>query len=265
VTVASSLGALSALQGGTAALLRVVASLPSSARGRIDPSLPVARRAVADLRLPCMLYAAVGSVPFREGRIPPEDLERARRTPGVAHMLPLASLEGFAPGVAVIARGRFLARQVLDSLTAQWNLACFGKAAAALTGTPAPAPEPCTAQTIDGRLRVWAPTLAADGADVRLRERIARIAGMDASLVEVSSTGQGVVADALLVPAIALAKALQPAPVQLLAAALLPLQSTPQPNPQSNSQSNSQSPVQPPVDAITPPPRQTSPEYSTAD
>ena len=186
------------------------ASSRNSSRAGPDTLAPVTRRSPPDVRLPCMLYAAVGAVPFQGGRIPQEDLARARRTPGVVQVLPLEAQGGFAAAVAVIARGRWLSRQVLEALLTQWS-----GVSASLSGPRAAnraEPETCTAHLLDGRLRLWVPTSDPE----RVRERAARVSGIEFRRIDVSPVGIGEAHDSMLAPAIRLARELQPAPVQVL-------------------------------------------------
>jgi len=188
------------------------------------------RRAPADLRLPCMVYAAVGALAEAGGGAAEAAMGDARRAPGVLNVLPYpgglyeGSL-GCLGGVAVVTRGYWLARQALGRLMEQCGVdapQAEDGAAAAPDGAGAPASTltgssaACTVQFYQGRLRLWLPTSQPE----RVRAAAARLAGVAPETVDLRVLGgqdapQGL---AVLVPGIALARALESAPVQLIIA-----------------------------------------------
>jgi hypothetical protein len=191
----------------------------------------VTRRAPPDVRLPCMVYAAVGAFADTDTEAVRQAMADMRKAPGVLSVLsyPRGSVEG-APsceaGLAVITRGYWLARQLLARLMDECGMpagapAVDGGAEApaplgAVTGGLTASSAACTVQFYNGHLRVWMAT--SDPA--RLRAAAARIAGCAVADVDLRVLGsedppQGL---AVLVPAIALARELQSAPVQLIVA-----------------------------------------------
>ena len=185
----------------------------------------LARRAPADLRLPCMVYAAVGAAP-RDMDVADLDLAEVGRSAGAVNVIAYDGVmcdDGTrgAPGIAVVARGYWLARKTLARLLAHWGGApcarvidyIAGSTAQSL-GAHAEVPAHCTAQLVDGHLRLWFATKDPE----RSRAAAARVAGIaeglvDLCMVHTDSIEAGL---ELLVPAIALARALQPAPVQVI-------------------------------------------------
>ena len=171
---------------------------------------PGAIRARCGLRFPGMLYAAVASV---AGAVPSEpDLAAARHHAGIVQVLSIAAMPSDAPGtldappaIAVVARGAVLARKGLAGL--------FGVASA---GAAAPAEEPaerCAGQWRNGHLRLWLPTW-----DVAFyRAAAAQLAGLPERRVEVCTAGTGSEAGIAsgIVAALALARSLSPAPIQV--------------------------------------------------
>jgi hypothetical protein len=190
----------------------------------------VTRRAPPDLRLPCMVYAAAGALDA-SGDEAQEAMAEVRRAPGVLQVVPYAGATFEGPqscrdGVAVVARGYWLARQMLARLMDQCVPA--GNKAALDRDVEAPAGRlptlagltassaACTAQFNRGRLRVWISTSEPD----RVRAAAGRLAGLAPEAVDLRLLGSsdGPMGLAVLVPAIALARELQSAPVQLIVA-----------------------------------------------
>jgi len=185
----------------------------------------LARRAPADLRLPCMVYAAIAAAP-RGRDVADLDLAAAGRSAGAVNVIAYDGVtcddgSRSAAGIAVVARGYWLARKALARLLAQWvgdprtrvSDYMAGSTARSL-GARANAPAHCTAQLVDGHLRLWFATQD----PARSRAAAAQLAGIaerlvDLCMFQVDSVAAGV---ELLAPAIALARALQPAPVQVI-------------------------------------------------
>jgi isoquinoline 1-oxidoreductase beta subunit len=213
-----------------------------------------------DVRLPGMLYAAVAGCPVVGGRVGSYDDAEIRKSPGVVKVVSYAGGAGCAPGVGVVARSYWMARQALAKLPVAWaegqNAALDGtqlmaqmkaaldsdatgftfhergdsvqalKSASRVIHAEYSAPwqahatmEPmnCTAQFVDGRLKLWVPTQV----PTFTRETAARVAGISADQVDVFVTllgggfGRRLETD-FVVPAVALAGAVQPAPVQVI-------------------------------------------------
>jgi hypothetical protein len=173
-----------------------------------------------------MVYAAVSVLP-RHAKV---DIDAAvaetRRAPGVVNVISYAGLvcekTGLArPEVAVVARGYWLARQALARLMEK----CGGPVAL-------PAPNPVqedvvnpsrvtrgTAHFVDGRLRLWLATSEME----KTRALAAQLAAIAEVHVDLRVTGEaegGAPAD-ILTAAIALARLLQPAPVQVIVTPVL--------------------------------------------
>jgi isoquinoline 1-oxidoreductase beta subunit len=228
---------------------------------RIDSADKSSGRTVygIDVRLPGMLYAAIRGCPQLGGTIRSFDAAPAERMPGVVRVSRYRGGNGCAPGVAVIARSHWQAREALDRVRVEWN----GGTAQAVDGEQlvrqmrqalagpggwvffrqgdaigalrsahrvvqadyeAPwlahatmEPMNCTAQQVDGRLKLWAPTQAPGLA----RRVAARVSGMDAGRIDLTVTplgggfGRRLESD-FLVPAVELAGQMAPAPVQVL-------------------------------------------------
>lgn len=179
----------------------------------------VLRRSPADVRLPCMVYAAVGRLP---SAVTP-DIERsiveARKSPGVVRVFcPGPASEAPASArleVAVVARGYWLARQLLARLLDR----CGGPGTAATGGdTPDPAcgsrVTRATAHFVDGRLRLWMAT----GEMEITRALAASLSGVPEEYVDLRVTGaaEGATCRDALTAALSLARELQPAPVQVI-------------------------------------------------
>ncbi|SPE25865.1 hypothetical protein SBBP1_330006 [Burkholderiales bacterium] len=170
-----------------------------------------------------MVYAAVGARSPDAGPDTELAIAQMRKTPGVLHVISYDGprLDG-APacgnGIAVVTRGYWLSRQALARLMAYcggtvgmfaWNSDVEATAADARVTRG-------TAQFGDGHLRLW---LATTGAE-RSRAAAARIAGISQDLVDLRVVGmpQSDAGLNVLVSAIALARALQPVPVQVIVA-----------------------------------------------
>ena len=183
----------------------------------------LARHTPNEVRLPCMVYAAVGRICLPAHEAEPAIAEM-RKAPGVVNVIrfDLDAIDGAWPGqvgIGLVARGYWLARQSLARLLSQLGQANqadeesgyrFGSADAD-AGMAS-----CTAQFVDGRLRLWHATLDAG----RSRVAAARIAGMGVDQIDLRVSGKQVGGSgfSVLVSAIALARELQPAPVQVMVA-----------------------------------------------
>jgi hypothetical protein len=191
----------------------------------------VTRRAPQDVRLPCMVYAAVGAVAGFATEAVELAMADTRKAPGVVSVLPYAGGE-FAgsiccpDGVAVVTRGYWLARQMLARLMDQCGSPADrtrsqGEASPAGAGLTASSAA-CTVQFYHGHLRIW--IAASDPA--RVRATAASIAGVAPAEVDLRLLGSedGPHGLGALVPAISLARQLQSAPVQLIVAYDLGLQ-----------------------------------------
>ena len=180
-----------------------------AADGRIVS--PGATRARCGLRFPGMLYAAVASV---MGAVPSDsDLAVARQHAGIVRVLSIDAMSSSVvpgaldapPAIAVVARGAALACKGLRGL---FGISSSGVAAP--TGEPV---ERCAAQWRNGHLRLWLPTW-----DVAFyRAAAAQLAGVPERRVEVCAAGTGSEAGIAsdIVAALALARSLSPAPVQV--------------------------------------------------
>jgi len=195
----------------------------------VPPQAALTRRAPADVRLPCMVYAAVGALANPGAQVVDQAMSDARRAPGVVNVYtyPGGTVEGSLAcegGVAVVTRGYWLARQTLARLMDQCGPALRP---AALDGAQVPADRAmeanltaasaaCTVQWYNGQLRIW--MTSSDPA--RVVAAAARIAGCRPEVVDLRLLGDADAVHGLapLVPAIALARALQSAPVQLIVA-----------------------------------------------
>jgi hypothetical protein len=209
--------------------------------GATAPPIPVAapalstasitRRAPSDVRVPCMVYAAVGALSDAASDLTLQAMLEVRKAPGVLNVFSYTggTVDGSlacSDGVAVVTRGYWLARQLLARLVDQCGdlVRPLGAAGgddsvdpvaptlSSLTASSAA----CTAQLYRGLLRIWMST----SDPVRVRSTAARIAGVAPDAVDLrvlgnTDTPHGL---AVLVPAIALARELQSAPVQLIVA-----------------------------------------------
>jgi isoquinoline 1-oxidoreductase beta subunit len=228
---------------------------------RIDSADKVQGRATygIDVRLPGMLYAAIRACPQFGGRLRSFDAREAEGMPGVIRVASYEGASGCAPGVAVVARGHWQARQALSRVRIDWDRGSDGavdgeqlmrqmrqaldapggwvfyeqgdaigalRSAQRVVQAEYEAPwlahatmEPmnCTAQWIDGRLKLWVPTQASSVA----RRVAARTGGIGLDRVDLTVTqlgggfGRRLESD-FLVPAVRLAMQLAPAPVQVL-------------------------------------------------
>ena len=192
----------------------------------------VTRRAPCDLRLPGMVYAAVGALDHTSPALAPA-MHAVRQTPGVLHGLsylgaPVDDTLVCDEGVAVVARGYWLARQKLAQLMGDCGVlpqlslleseadqAMLRSGSARLAGLTA-ARSACTVQCYRNLVRIWACVEDRAG----FRAAAARLANVPLSQVELCSTGSNkpMVDASVLVPAISLARQLQPAPVQVIVA-----------------------------------------------
>jgi isoquinoline 1-oxidoreductase subunit beta len=79
-----------------------------------------------DTHLPGMRYAVYEVAPAHGGRLVRADVEAARRSPGVTHVVPIAGNgdadSGLADGVAVVATNWWLANQARSKLGVEWDL-----------------------------------------------------------------------------------------------------------------------------------------------
>jgi hypothetical protein len=198
----------------------------------------ITRRAPQDLRLPRMVYAAIGALEQSGSEAAEQAIQELRAAPGVVGVLcyPASNIEGVPAcdgGVAVVARGYWLARQLLARLMDQ----CGARARALLPDSAAgdalaetgsltkltASSSPCTVQFYNGQLRIWMssanPRAVCDAA--------ARIAALPAESIDLRLTGACDSAHGLaaLVPAIALARELHSTPVQVIVAYELEMRS----------------------------------------
>lgn len=190
---------------------------------RVDGGPASARRVPAEVRLPCMLYAAVCPMPSDAPADLALVLAETRRAPGVVHVISYPGLvdpqSGIArPELAVVARGYWLARQALARLTDRLGMTPELHAQGRSPGDYACASRVTrgTAHFVEGRLRLWLATsdLAAS------RALAARMAGIAEAYVDLRVVGEadgGAPAD-VISAALALARELQPTPVQVIMA-----------------------------------------------
>ncbi|MFZ1904645.1 MAG: molybdopterin cofactor-binding domain-containing protein [Steroidobacteraceae bacterium] len=79
-----------------------------------------------DTRIPGMLYAIYEVAPAYGGRLVKADIEAAKRSPGVTHVVPIFGNgdadNGLADGVAIVATNWWLANQARSKLTVDWDL-----------------------------------------------------------------------------------------------------------------------------------------------
>lgn len=170
-----------------------------------------------------MVYAAVGVLP---PEVTPEielAIVETRKSPGVVHVICYPGVASEASGsprpeVAVVARGYWLARQALARLMER----CGGPFMTA-PGSGTGLDHACmarvtraTAHFVDGRLRLWVAT--ADMAQTRAL--VAKLSGVPEEYVDLRVTGEaeGTTSLDVLTAALALAKELQSAPVQVILA-----------------------------------------------
>ena len=191
--------------------------------GNGHASKVIARRAPADVRLPCMLYAAVGAFAGDAGEDTQLAIAHIRKMHGVLQVIRyegVASAAGLTSnaGIAVVTRGYWFSRQALARLMAQ----CGGTVGMFDWNSQAEASEADarvtrgTAQYVDGHLHLWLATVD----PARSRSSAAYIANIAQDLVDLRVVGQpqSEAGRNVLVAAIALARALQPAPVQVIVA-----------------------------------------------
>jgi len=192
-------------------------------RTEANGSKVVARRAVADVRLPCMLYAAVGAFSGDAGEDTQLAIAQIRKLHGVLHVIRYegaASAQGATSraGIAVVTRGYWFSRQALARLMAQ----CGGTVGMFAWNTQAEVSEAdarvtrATAQFVDGHLHLWLASVNPD----RSRASAALIANVAQDFIDLRVVGQpqSEAGSNVLVSAICLARALQPSPVQVIVA-----------------------------------------------
>ena len=79
-----------------------------------------------DTRLPGMLYAVYEVAPAHGGRLVKANIEAAKRSPGVKHVIPIMGNgdpdQGLADGVAIVASNWWLANQARPRLAVEWDL-----------------------------------------------------------------------------------------------------------------------------------------------
>lgn len=192
-------------------------------QGESHASKLIARRVPADVRLPCMLYAAVGAFSGDFGEDTQLAIAQIRKLHGVLHVIRYEGTRATvqsttSAGIAVVTRGFWFSRQALARLMAQcggavgmfaWNSQLeAGEADARVTRG--------TAQFVDGHLHLWLATVD----PARSRANAALLANMAQDFVDLRVVGQpqSEAGRNVLVAAIALARALQPSPVQVIVA-----------------------------------------------
>ena len=192
-------------------------------QGNGQASKVVARRAAAEVRLPCMLYAAVGAFTGDAGEDTQLAIAQIRKMHGVLHVIRYegaVSMAGPASsaGIAVVTRGYWFSRQALARLMAQcggavgmfdWNSQFEASEADARVTRG-------TAQFVDGHLHLWLASMD----PTRSRSSAALIANVGQDVVDLRVVGQpqSEAGRNVLVAAVALARALQPSPVQVIVA-----------------------------------------------
>lgn len=181
----------------------------------------VLRRPPGDIRLPCMVYAAIAFLPDRLRVAADVAIVKMRKTAGIQHVIAFADhlpTDGSDArlGIAVVARGYWLARRALSRLVAEVHASDDAPVAEpeTVSGVPEAGVSRGTAQYFDGHLRLW----IASGETPRTRALAARVAGVAEDRVELRVTGRAANDHdlAVLVPAVALAHELQPVPVQVI-------------------------------------------------
>ena len=79
-----------------------------------------------DTRLPGMLYAVYEVAPAHGGRLIKADIEAAKQSPGVRHVVPIVGNgdadSGLADGVAIVATNWWLANEARSKLKVDWDL-----------------------------------------------------------------------------------------------------------------------------------------------
>jgi len=79
-----------------------------------------------DTRLPGMLYAVYEVAPAHGGRLVKADIEAAKRSPGIKHVVPIVGNgdadSGLADGVAIVASHWWLANEARSKLEVDWDL-----------------------------------------------------------------------------------------------------------------------------------------------
>jgi isoquinoline 1-oxidoreductase beta subunit len=82
-----------------------------------------------DTRLPGMLYAAYEVAPAFGGRMKHADIEAAKASPGVRHVILITGdgdTDGLVDGVAIVATNWWLANQARNKLKIEWDLSAGG-------------------------------------------------------------------------------------------------------------------------------------------
>ena len=208
---ASPLHPLQALSRGYGAAAR-------SAPGASDSASASTRKSPTDIRLPCMVYAAIGVLPA--GIEVDAALADMRKAPGVVQVIAYAGLLDPLAGeprreVAVIARGYWLARQLLGRLLAQVGAdVLYVEGRRANDDSNNEGVSRATAQFIDGRLRLWLATSDA-AASHAATARLANLAPRDLDL-RVLGKARDPASSELLTAAIAVSRELRPTPVQVI-------------------------------------------------
>ncbi len=171
-----------------------------------------------------MLFAAVGVLPRQALAAVDTAIADCRKAPGVVQVV---SYSGAVcdrtgqprPEIAVVARGYWLARQALDRL-----LAHCGAPAALAQCSPGlesglPRAVCANAQLVDGCLRLWVSTADFEHS----RALAARLSGIAEQYVDLRVVGSATAnaSAEVLTAAIALAREMQPAPVQVILAATI--------------------------------------------
>lgn len=204
--------------------------------GRLDGTPTLPRRPAAEVRLPCMLYAAVTVLPAQGAREIDLVLAETRSAPGVVHVIPYAGAAGDQAGseqreVAVVTRGYWLARHALARLVDKLG----GTVALAAAGSQDPLACPSritrgTAQFVEGHLRLWLSTSDVAGT----RALAARLACIPEEHIDLRVVGdaQGAAPLDIVTAVLTLARELQPAPVQVIVAPVVtvPLTAAPMAN-----------------------------------
>lgn len=180
-------------------------------------------RPTGELRLPGMVYAAVAALDHNLPKFQ-SGVKLLSNEPGVLRVLPYAgsSLDdklSSQDGVAVVTRGCWLARQKLGGL--MQDCGEFTSTAANPLGASVNAdPEAfgadtanCTVHWYRGQLRIWA-NVPDKTAFVAAAARLANLPINQVQLLNMPRA-KVVAEPAVLVPAIALAQHMQPAPVQM--------------------------------------------------
>jgi len=183
----------------------------------------VARRAPVDVRLPCMLYAAVGAFSGDGGEDTQLAIAQVRKLHGVLHVIRYdgassSSGPAASAGIAVVTRGYWFSRQALARLMAQCGgtVGMFAWNSQAETNDADARVTRGTAQFVAGRLHLWLATVD----PARSRASAALIGNIAQDFVDLRVVGQpqSEAGRNVLIAAIALARTLQPSPVHVIVA-----------------------------------------------